>query len=270
MMSLEKLLFSTYRKLKVPLRRLRSRFQAKSPADLLKEQEQSFRNLGLVRDIDAVISNFPGLKSSASQGLVSEHYPLFASIAASGFSPQTILEIGTFDGAFTRFLSLIFPYAAITTYDLPLEEGFQLEYGRADQEKYVSERSKNIDDVANVTLVERNSVSLTLDSVSRFDAIWVDGDHGYPVATMDITNAIRLLTPGGYLVIDDVFVCRRGRRKAPIVKLLSNPPSGISRRNYQGIQPRQKENFSAPQSTVAAKVHRCGTKELDRWNGNGS
>lgn len=173
---------------------------------MLKEQEQSFRNLGLVRDIDAVISNFPGLKSSASQGLVSEHYPLFASIAASGFSPQTILEIGTFDGAFTRFLSLIFPYAAITTYDLPLEEGFQLEYGRADQEKYVSQRSKNIDDVANVTLVERNSVSLTLDSVSRFDAIWVDGDHGYPVATMDITNAIRLLTPGGYLVIDDVFV----------------------------------------------------------------
>lgn len=206
MISLERLLFSTYRKLKVPLRRLRSEFQAKQPSDLLTEQEESFRNLGLVRDVDAVISNFPSLKSLASQGLVSEHYPLFASIAASGFYPQTILEIGTFDGAFTRFMSLIFPYAAITTYDLPLEEGFEQEYGRADQEKYVSERSKNIDDVANVTLVERNSVSLTLDSVSRFDAIWVDGDHGYPVATMDITNAIRLLTPGGYLVIDDVFV----------------------------------------------------------------
>ena len=84
MISLEKLLFSTYRKLKVPLRRLRSGFQAKQPSDLLTEQEESFRNLGLVRDVDAVISNFPSLKSLASQGLVSEHYPLFASIAASG------------------------------------------------------------------------------------------------------------------------------------------------------------------------------------------
>ena len=116
------------------------------------------------------------------------------------------MEIGTFDGAFARFLGSVFPKTQITTLDLPLEEGFDNEYGRKSANSDVLARATNLKASPNVKLIERNSVALTIETTWRFDAIWLDGDRGYPVATMDITNSIRLLNPGGYLLVDDVYL----------------------------------------------------------------
>ena len=40
----------------------------------------------------------------------------------------------------------------------------------------------------------------------KFDLIWVDGAHGYPVLPIDLHNACRLINDGGYVAVDDVFL----------------------------------------------------------------
>jgi hypothetical protein len=47
----------------------------------------------------------------------------------------------------------------------------------------------------------------------QFDAIWVDGDHTFPVVAFDIINAIRLSKLGGWICVDDVRQTWNGRNK---------------------------------------------------------
>lgn len=46
---------------------------------------------------------------------------------------------------------------------------------------------------------------MTRREIGLFDLIWLDGAHGYPVASCDITNSIRLLSMQGILMCDDVW-----------------------------------------------------------------
>jgi predicted O-methyltransferase YrrM len=57
-----------------------------------------------------------------------------------------------------------------------------------------------------------------------FDLIWIDGDHSYPIAAIDIANSIRLLSPAGAAICDDVYLKaneknENGRSKASISSL---------------------------------------------------
>ena len=40
----------------------------------------------------------------------------------------------------------------------------------------------------------------------RFDLIWIDGAHGYPVVAMDVINSFRLASENGYVLIDDLRI----------------------------------------------------------------
>lgn len=205
-MKFEQIAFKLWRLARSSPRHFMARLIAKPPHELREEQERLFTSIGLSRaDGENFIHNSVRETMDLHMG-TSEHYLLFAALAASGYSPSKILEIGTFDGVFARFLGSVFPKTQITTLDLPLEEGFDNEYGRKAANSYVLERATNLKASPNVKLIERNSVALTTETKWRFDAIWVDGDHGYPVATIDITNSIRLLNPGGYLMVDDVYL----------------------------------------------------------------
>ena len=44
-----------------------------------------------------------------------------------------------------------------------------------------------------------------LNGMEGQDLIWVDGAHGYPIVTSDITNSIRLMQSGGVLMCDDIW-----------------------------------------------------------------
>ena len=47
----------------------------------------------------------------------------------------------------------------------------------------------------------------------KYDLIWIDGAHGYPVVTIDIVNSLRLLNMGGMVACDDVWTAGRKRGK---------------------------------------------------------
>ena len=50
-----------------------------------------------------------------------------------------------------------------------------------------------------------NSLNL-IEFSNSFDLIWIDGDHNYPTASIDIANAVRLLSPNGVGICDDVYI----------------------------------------------------------------
>jgi predicted O-methyltransferase YrrM len=140
---------------------------------------------------------------------VSWHYHLFAAFAEKN-PKASILEIGTYRGTFTKFLSKVFPAGRIITLDLPSSDPiFLRSYNRDDVNilrEVMEERAANLDKLHNVTFIEKNSLEIErIFSPETFDLIWVDGDHLNPQVTLDIYNSIRILKREGFLCVDDVI-----------------------------------------------------------------
>ena len=136
----------------------------------------------------------------------SEHQIIFSSLNKRKF--KHILEIGTYDGSNALLLSELFPKANIDTIDLnDNDETFIDTYGRKNKDnlsEFLIQRKKNLKK-KNIKFKKKNSVSLTLEK-KKYDLIWVDGAHGYPVVSIDIANSLRLLKKGGIFLCDDVYL----------------------------------------------------------------
>ena len=52
-----------------------------------------------------------------------------------------------------------------------------------------------------------NSLKL-LNHNNKYDLIWIDGAHGYPVVCIDIINSLNLINSGGLIFCDDVYLSR--------------------------------------------------------------
>jgi predicted O-methyltransferase YrrM len=184
---------------------------SKTETNFVEDQETRFRNLGLNRDqgivkLNDVLSKIYGKPYSERNGMWSEHLILFASISESTYKISNILEIGTFNGETARILSELFPHSEITTIDLVFEEILETKMYKyeTNERKLVNSRIRNLESLPNVKFIEMNSLSL-IEFTDSFDLIWVDGDHKYPIASIDIANAVRLLSPNGIGICDDVY-----------------------------------------------------------------
>ena len=177
-----------------------------------REQDSQYLSLGLDRSLglmklDTALYKLYGKTYSETDGMWSEHLILFSALSQSNFKIETILEIGTFNGETTKILSILFHNSKIETYDLPISEMMQdqiYNYATKNQ-KLINERDLNLKNLNNVKFIEKNSLEL-LNNQTKYDLIWVDGAHGYPMATIDITNAIRLLSNTGLAICDDVYL----------------------------------------------------------------
>ena len=172
------------------------------------DQNKRFFKSNLSRDeglkkLKKIKENYKFLKREMS----SEHEVLFSSISLiSEIKIQNILEIGTFDGANAFLLSRIFENSRIETIDLKSSESdFKNTYKRNDSaEKFTNLRDNLLSKVDNIKFTELNSVKLTL-SDKKYDLIWIDGAHGYPVCCIDIVNSVKLLNKNGYIIVDDIL-----------------------------------------------------------------
>jgi len=147
-------------------------------------------------------------KYSEDNGMYSEHLIIFAGLSNSTFKPKRILELGTYLGVTTVILSKLFPDAKITTIDLKDDDPiFKNTYRRKGSLKnFIKKRNKLIKNNAKINFIQENSLFLTFKlKQENQDLIWVDGAHGYPVVTSDITNCLRLLSKKGILMCDDVW-----------------------------------------------------------------
>ena len=136
----------------------------------------------------------------------SEHELLFSSISIkSEININNILEIGTFDGANSFLLSKLFENSKIETIDLKSnEKEFYDFYNRKDNLKnFINDRNALLDQSKNVAFHELNSVKLIL-SKKKYDLIWIDGAHGYPVCCIDIIISLKKKKKKGFIMVDDI------------------------------------------------------------------
>jgi len=145
---------------------------------------------------------------------LSWHYHLFAGLKKKfekkDIKIDKILEIGTYDGKFANFLSIIFPNTEITTIDLKQDdEIFLSKYDRKDKQKlqkFFEIRKKNLDK-KNIRYIDMNSINLEKNfSKNSFDLIWIDGEHLNPQVTIDIFQSIKLIKKNGFICVDDVVM----------------------------------------------------------------
>ena len=138
---------------------------------------------------------------------LSWHYHIYGALSLKKDNIK-ILEIGTFDGAFTNFLSKNFKNSKIFTCDLPTNDNrFKSSYNRANPyvyERIISRRMKNLNQ-NNIKFLEIDSKDLINNFPSEnFDLIWIDGDHLDPQVSIDIHNSIKLLKKGCIMCCDDI------------------------------------------------------------------
>ena len=196
-----------------------SKIFSKFEYKLLQDQEQKFLDIGLNRNqaiqkLNAVLSDLYGQMYSEKKGMWSEHLILFSAISNIDNPPKNILEIGTFNGETARILSALFPNSKITTLDLEFDEILKSELYRYESKdkKLVNSREMNLRSLPNVTFLEKNSLGL-IEFHDKFDLIWIDGEHSYPIAAIDISNSIRLMSPNGTAICDDVYLKARDSNK---------------------------------------------------------
>jgi predicted O-methyltransferase YrrM len=175
------------------------------------EQEQNYFQIGLSRTeglvkLNKVLSDCLETNYSEHNGMHSEHLVLLAALSLEFTEFKNILEIGTYDGQTALILSKIFPSCQIKTIDLPdSDPQFMSTYKRdTSSRSFVKNRKNLISHLQNVDFEPLNSINL-IRSDKKFDLIWIDGAHGYPTVAIDIVNAVRNISKGGIIMVDDIW-----------------------------------------------------------------
>jgi len=172
-------------------------------------QKKLFHNADLdLEGTDERLAEIYSKNPNIEKDMSSAHHNVFVSIQKKNVKIKEILEIGTFSGSGAALLSELFPDARITTIDLNDDHDlFKNTYERKDylqRQKFIENRNKLLSCYENIEFKQMNSLALTFVN-KKYDLIWVDGAHGYPVATCDIVNSLRLISAKGFLVCDDVY-----------------------------------------------------------------
>lgn len=178
----------------------------------LQIQQKNFLEYRFDRNqAEILIQNYRNKYDFLNSSMKSEHQILFSSLSINYRNKiNKILEIGTYDGSNAFLLSKLFPYAEITTIDLPdNDELFRNTYNRKkkfEYENFVCKRNKILELSKSIIFRKLNSLNL-IEEDNKFDLIWVDGAHGHPYVTVDIVNSIRLLkNHESIIMIDDIFI----------------------------------------------------------------
>jgi predicted O-methyltransferase YrrM len=196
------------------------------------EQDNFFKDLGLNRGraivrLNQVLKLIYNRNYAENNGMWSEHLILFSALSDSNYPVNTILEIGTFNGETATILSALFPTSEIHTIDLSFSDILKTSMYKyeTNDSKMLTKRNSNLQSLKNVNFNELNSLAL-INSQNKYDLIWIDGDHSYPTAAIDIANSVRLLNEDGIAVSDDVYIRsgklqKNGRSGASLETLLS-------------------------------------------------
>ena len=176
------------------------------------KQQDIFYSSGLNREDG--IKNLNDIKKKLSvntnikRDMSSEHEVMLSSISLiKNLKIENILEVGTYDGFNALLLSKLFPNSKISTIDLPEDDKeFIASYKRKNQLiELIENRKKNLSLGDNIEFIPMNSIKL-INHKKKYDLIWIDGAHGYPIVSIDIINAMNLINDNGIIACDDILI----------------------------------------------------------------
>ena len=175
----------------------------------LNYNENLFKSLNF--DIEKIKSQLNSLNFQYHDPSLSWHYHLLSGLKQYfGTKKINILEIGTYNGNFSNFLSKVYSESHVTTIDLDDRDNqFINTHDREAKEKsdeFLKLRNKNLNRI-NINFIKLNSFNIKkYFNEKKFDLIWVDGDHLNPQVTIDIINSLDLLNNEGIMCTDDVIM----------------------------------------------------------------
>ena len=180
--------------------------------DLIKDLNYNENLLKLLKiNIQKVKSNLNSFNFQYQDPQLSWHYHLFLGLKDYfGDKKINILEIGTFNGNFSNFLSKVYSESQIITIDLDENDQKLIDtYDRNEKKKldeFLKLRRKNLNR-DNLDFIKLNSLNIkSYFNQKKFDLIWVDGNHLNPQVTIDIINSLDLLANDGIICTDDVIM----------------------------------------------------------------
>jgi predicted O-methyltransferase YrrM len=177
-----------------------------------KKQNYLFNKLNLdrlegLKKIKQIKEKFTFLNNIMS----SEHEIIFSSLSVANNNINNILEIGTHNGKNAFLLSKLFPLANIATIDIEEHnQDFKNYYNRQkldEKDIFVKNRNEILKKSKNIFFEEKDSTKLILNS-NKYDLIWIDGAHGYPMVTIDIINSVKLIKFDGVILCDDIWILK--------------------------------------------------------------
>jgi len=126
---------------------------------------------------------------------------IFSAISIYKQEVRTILEIGTGRGDNTVILAFLFPDALIHTFDLPKEDRDYntLAWRKCSEENTFKEKIVH----ERIVFHEKNSFYMPTEDLPKFDLVYVDGGHSYPVIAWDAMYAYNMTNPNGFIVFHD-------------------------------------------------------------------
>ena len=71
--------------------------------------------------------------------------------------------------------------------------------------EFVKDRDNTLSRGQKINFFEKNSLKL-INHKKKYDLIWIDGAHGYPVVCIDIINSLNLINESGIITCDDVYL----------------------------------------------------------------
>ncbi len=133
----------------------------------------------------------------------SVHQLAFAALAASGFRPEAVLELGTSHGDTTAILAELYPESTIYTVELPDDDPiYERSHPSHDRR---NDRAARLEAYTNIRSLRINTLWLPKQELPDFDLIWLDAGHHFPEVAWDHFYCINKLKPGGWLFTDDVM-----------------------------------------------------------------
>lgn len=186
-----------------------------------------------------IISNLNSNKLNYYSQNLSWHYHIFSSFK---ITKPKILEIGTFVGDFTNFLSKTFPKGKIYTIDLKEnDKNFVYSYNKnliKDRKHFNKLRKKNLMN-KNIKVIKNNSLNLiSIFKKKNFDLVWIDGDHLDPQVSLDVFSSFHLLKKRGIFCCDDVNLSKHDpvKNKTDVDKILKYLEIQKKIKNYYFIK----------------------------------
>lgn len=127
----------------------------------------------------------------------------------SAFKPENLLEIGTHIGASTIFFAETLrrnsPTAHMTTVDIMDVNQQQGPWKKCGLKMTPRDYLHHLNLADRVTFCAMSSAHFLQTTGERFDFIFLDGDHAASTVYNEISWALRLLSPGGVILLHDFY-----------------------------------------------------------------
>jgi len=152
--------------------------------------------------------------------------------------PNNILEIGSYEGASSVFFAdnfLAHKKATLTCVDpfLSIDDNDHHSLLLSDQEKNFLNNISNTLFPDKITFEKKTSDLFFSENKKRFNFIYIDGSHDPKQVVIDLDNALKVITNGGIIWMDDYLGGTNIKSAVDEYISSKNPPLEVIHSGYQ-------------------------------------